>query len=118
MTRVRGVGGLFIRADDTTALRRWYADMLGLVDPPDGVWQQEAGPTVFAAFPRDSDHFPLDQRFMLNFRVDDLDALLAHLRGAGVTVLREEDQDGVGRFAWIVDPEGSRVELWQPEPGT
>jgi predicted enzyme related to lactoylglutathione lyase len=55
---------------------------------------------------------------MLNFRVDDLDAMLQHLRGSGVTVLREEDEDGIGRFAWIADPQGNRVELWQPAPGT
>ena len=118
MERVHGIGGVFLRADDTVGLRQWYADVLGVVDPPDGVWHQQAGPTVFAAFPRDSDHFPLDQQFMLNFRVDDLDATLLHLRSAGVTVLREEDEDGIGRFAWIADPEGNRVELWQPAPGT
>ena len=116
MERVSGVGGVFIRADDPDGLRRWYADVLGVVDPPDGVWRQEAGPTVFAGFPRDHDHFPPDQNVMLNFRVADLGAMLRQLRGAGVAVLREEDQDGVGRFAWVTDPEGNRVELWQPEP--
>jgi predicted enzyme related to lactoylglutathione lyase len=118
VARVNGLGGVFLRADDADGLRRWYADVLGVVDPPDGVWHQQAGPTVFAAFTRDSDHFPGDQQVMLNFRVDDLDALLRHLRDTGIAVLREEDQDGVGRFAWITDPEGNRVELWQPEPGT
>lgn len=114
MERVEGIGGVFVRADDTIGLRRWYADVLGVVDPPDGVWHQQGGPTVFAAFARDSGHFPLGQQIMLNFRVRDLDAMLRHLRSAGVTVLREEDEDGIGRFAWIADPEGNRVELWQP----
>ena len=116
MERVCGVGGVFIRADDPDGLRRWYADVLGVVDPPEGVWRQEAGPTVLAAFPRDNDHFPLDQRVMLNFRVADLGAMVRQLRGAGVEVLREEDQAGVGSFAWVADPEGNRVELWQPDP--
>jgi predicted enzyme related to lactoylglutathione lyase len=115
MERVCGVGGVFIRADETDRLRQWYADVLGVVDPPDGVWHQQAGPTVVAAFPRDSDYFPPGQQVMLNFRVADLDAMLAQLRGAGAAVLGEADQDGVGRFAWVADPEGNRVELWQPE---
>ena len=114
MERVSGLGGVFIRADDPTGLRQWYADVLGVVDPPGDVWRQQAGPTVFAAFPADNDHFPLDQRVMLNFRVADLAALLAQLRSTGVDVLREEEQEGVGRFAWLTDPEGNRVELWQP----
>lgn len=118
MERVHGVGGVFLRADDTIGLRRWYADVLGVVDPPDGVWRQQAGPTVVAAFPRDSDYFPPDQQVMLNFRVADLDALLQQLRDAGVPVLRQEDHDDIGRFAWVADPEGNHVELWQPAPDT
>ena len=118
MERVHGVGGVFIRADDTNGLRQWYADMLGVVDAPDGVWNQQAGPTVFASFPRDSDYFPPSQSVMLNFRVTDLDAMLQQLRNAGVAVLGEQDEDDVGRFAWVADPEGNRVELWQPAPGT
>ena len=114
MERVHGVGGVFIRADDTNGLRQWYADVLGVVDTPDGVWAQQAGPTVFASFPRDSDYFPLNQPVMLNFRVADLDAMVRQLRDAGVAVLGEQDEEGVGRFAWIADPEGNRVELWQP----
>ena len=116
MEGVCGLGGVFIRADDPNGLRQWYGDVLGVVDPPEGVWRQEAGPTVFAAFPRDNDHFPLDQHVMLNFRVADLGAMLQRLRSAGVAVLREEDQAGVGSFAWVTDPEGNRVELWQPVP--
>lgn len=114
---VHGIGGVFLRADDPDGLRRWYADVLGVVDGPDGAWRQQAGSTAFAAFPRDSDYFPPDQQVMLNFRVDDLAAVLDHVRGTGTAVLREEDAHGIGRFAWVTDPEGNRVELWQPEPG-
>lgn len=72
--------------------------------------RQEAGPTVFAPFLRDTDHFgSRDQRFMVNFRVRVLGEMLSRLR--------EEEEVGAGAFAWIVDPEGNRVELWQPEPG-
>ena len=114
--RVCGLGGVFLRADDPDGLRRWYAEVLGVVDPPEGVWCPDAGPTVFAAFPRDTDYFPPAQSVMLNFRVADLGVMLQQLRGAGVVVLGEEDQDGIGRFAWVADPEGNRVELWQPAP--
>ena len=114
MAQVTGVGGVFWRADDPDGLRDWYADVLGIVDPPGDVWQQEAGPTVLATFPRDSEHFGLDQQFMVNFRVRGLSDLLEQLRSRGVEVVREEHEDGVGEFAWILDPEGNRVELWQP----
>jgi catechol 2,3-dioxygenase-like lactoylglutathione lyase family enzyme len=112
---VTGVGGVFWRADDPQALRGWYADVLGIVDPPGDVWHQEAGPTVLATFPRDSEHFGLEQQFMVNFRVRDLTELLGQLRARGVEVLREEQADGIGEFAWIRDPEGNQIELWQPE---
>ncbi len=114
MARVTGIGGLFWRADDPEALRAWYADALGLVDPPGEVWRQDAGPTVLAPFPRSSDYFALEQQFMINLRVDGLVELLAELRRRGVEVLGEENQDGVGDFAWIRDPEGNRIELWEP----
>jgi len=114
LAQVTGVGGVFWRADDPEALRGWYADVLGIIDLPDGVWQQEAGPTVVATFARDSDYFGLDQQFMVNFRVRDLSGLLGQLRGRGVEVVREEAAEGIGEFAWILDPEGNRVELWQP----
>lgn len=114
LTQVTGIGGVFWRADGPEALRGWYAEALGIVDLPDGVWQQEAGPTVVATFARDSDHFGLDQQFMVNFRVRDLSGLLQQLRGRGVEVVREEAVEGIGKFAWILDPEGNRVELWQP----
>ena len=115
MERVVGIGGVFFRADNPEELREWYAENLGIVDPPDNVWSQEEGPTVFATFSRDTEYFgSREQAFMLNFRVADLDALLAQLRAAGIEVVGEEEQEGIGRFVWIVDPEGNRIELWEP----
>jgi predicted enzyme related to lactoylglutathione lyase len=114
---VNGIGGMFWRAGNPSTMRQWYADMLGVVDPPDGVWRQDAGPTVLAAFDRDSGYFPLDQQFMVNFRVAELTALLERLRANGVEIVGEQHEDGIGDFAWIVDPEGIRIELWEPAPG-
>lgn len=118
MEKVDGIGGVFFRSRDPESLRKWYADNLGIVDPTGGVWRQEAGPTVFAPFSRDTGYFGRpEQAFMLNFRVRDLGAMLRQLREAGVEVVGEQEQEGAGRFAWIVDPEGNRVELWEPLPG-
>ncbi|MFJ9241895.1 VOC family protein [Streptomyces sp. NPDC101776] len=116
MERVLGIGGHFMRAADPAALSAWYRDSLGLDTDEHGLWQQEAGPTVFAAFPADTDYFGSGtQQTMLNFRVRDLDAMLAQLRAKGAHVDAEtQDMDGVGRFGWVTDPEGNRIELWQP----
>lgn len=116
MERVLGIGGHFVRAEDPTALRDWYRDCLGLETDPHGLWQQDAGPTVFAAFEADTDYFgSRQQQTMLNFRVRDLDAMLAQLRARGAAVDDEtQEMDGVGRFGWVTDPEGTRIELWQP----
>ena len=116
MERVVGIGGHFIRADDPAALSAWYRDCLGLDVDENGLWRQEAGPTVFAAFESETDYFgSRSQQTMLNFRVRDLDAMLAQLRANGADVADEaQDMEGVGRFGWVTDPEGNRVELWQP----
>ncbi|MEV0738504.1 VOC family protein [Streptomyces sp. NPDC050549] len=116
MERVLGIGGHFMRATDPSALSVWYRDCLGLDTDEHGLWQQEAGPTVFAAFPADTDYFgSRTQQAMLNFRVRDLDAMLAQLRAEGADVDEEiQEMDGVGRFGWVTDPEGNRIELWQP----
>jgi predicted enzyme related to lactoylglutathione lyase len=115
MERVTGIGGYFVRASDPAALSAWYRDVLGLDLDEHGLWQPPAGPTVFAAFERSSDYFPVGQQTMLNFRVQDLDAMLAQLRAAGADVAEEtQDMDGVGRFGWASDPDGNRIELWQP----
>jgi predicted enzyme related to lactoylglutathione lyase len=112
--RVLGIGGYFLRAADPAALSAWYRDCLGL--DADEVWRQDAGPTVFATFASDTDYFGSpDQRSMVNFRVRDLDAMLAQLRTAGADVAEEtQDMEGIGRFGWVTDPEGNRIELWQP----
>ena len=116
MERVLGIGGHFMRAADPAALGAWYRECLGLDADEHGLWQQEAGPTVFAAFGSDTDHLgSRDQQTMLNLRVRDLDAMLAQLRAKGADVAAEtQDMEGVGRFGWVTDPEGNRIELWQP----
>lgn len=115
MERVLGIGGHFLRATRPEALRDWYRDCLGLVTDEHGQWHQQPGPTVFAAFDADTDHLgPPEQRCMLNFRVADLDAMLGQLRSAGADVQDEVQQlDGIGRFGWVTDPEGNRIELWE-----
>jgi predicted enzyme related to lactoylglutathione lyase len=116
MERVLGIGGYFIRSADPTALSSWYRDVLGLDVDDSGVWRQAPGKTVFATFESETDYFgSRGQQSMLNVRVRDLDAMLAQLRANGAAVATEtQDMDGVGRFGWVTDPDGNRVELWQP----
>jgi predicted enzyme related to lactoylglutathione lyase len=116
MERVVGIGGVFLRASDPAALNTWYRDCLGLDADEHGLWQQGAGPTVFAPFEHDTDYFgSRSQQVMLNFRVADLGAMLAQLRAMGADVAEDtQEMDGVGRFGWVTDPEGNRVELWEP----
>ena len=113
---VTGIGGLFFRAKDPKALGKWYADHLGVGDGQWGLWNQDAGMTVFSPFAADTDYFPADRQWMLNLRVDQLDALLDKLRAAGIeiTTKAEWDSPETGRFARIHDPEGNPVELWEP----
>jgi predicted enzyme related to lactoylglutathione lyase len=121
MARVTGIGGIFLRARDPEALGAWYARNLG-VPYADGfakmVWSVDTDPeacTVWAPFDEATSHFgPSPQQAMVNFRVDDLDGLLSDLAAAGVEVIPERSEDVTGRFAWIVDCEGNRVELWEP----
>jgi glyoxylase I family protein len=115
MAKAIGIGGVFFRADDPAALTEWYTKHLGL-DLSTGAWMQQAGPTVFAPFTRDTDYFGNDnQQWMLNFRVDDLGALISALNAADILVeTREEWDSEIGRFARIHDPEGNPVELWEP----
>jgi glyoxylase I family protein len=116
MARISGFGGFFFRSRNPEALARWYEDHLGIGSIASGEhWHQEAGPTVFAPFPADTDYFgPSDQAFMLNFRVDDLDTLIEHLRGTGTRIDPKRMDDPAGRFAWVYDPEGNKIELWEP----
>jgi predicted enzyme related to lactoylglutathione lyase len=116
MERVLGVGGYFMRAADPAALGAWYRDRLGLDADENGLWRQEAGPTVFATFESGTDYFgSRAQQTMPNVRARDLDAMLAQLRAKEADVATEtQDMEGAGRFGWVTDPEGNRVELWQP----
>lgn len=116
MEHVLGVGGYFMRTKDPAALGAWYRECLGLEADEMGLWQQEAGPTVFATFESETEYFGSHaQQTMVNFRVRDLDAMLAQLRSKGADVTDEiQEMEGVGRFGWVNDPEGNRIELWQP----
>lgn len=122
--RAIGIGGFFFRAKDPAALGRWYHDNLGIATYPPVVegepesWWQAAGPTVWAPFDADTDYFGRrDQQVMINLRVRDLDAMRDQLRAAGAVVLdATEVLERIGRFGWVEDPEGNRVELWEPAP--
>ena len=104
-----------MRARHPEALGAWYRDCLGLDADETGLWSQEAGPTVFATFESETEYFgSRTQQVMINFRVCDLDAMLTQLRAKGADVAAEaQDMEGVGRFGWVTDPEGNRIELWQ-----
>jgi glyoxylase I family protein len=116
--RVQGIGGVFFRARDPQSLARWYEQHLGI---PIEEWggsamRAEAGDvTVWSPFRDDTEYFgPGGQQLMVNYRVSDLDAMLEQLRAAGVRVDDNRHEDENGRFGWAVDPEGNRIELWQP----
>ena len=114
-----GIGGVFFRSRDPEALLGWYRTHLGMAAEDGYQWMQQAGPTVFMPFAHDTDYFPADRQWMLNFRVEALDALLDSLRAAGVEVKTDPawDSPETGRFARIHDPEGNPVELWEPPAG-
>ncbi|HEX2105824.1 MAG TPA: VOC family protein [Solirubrobacteraceae bacterium] len=119
MERVTGIGGFFFRAREPQALAIWYQERLGVKTVPEtyeeGPWRQQEGETVFAPFPQDSEMIgPPEHTWMINFRVDDLDAMVAQLRSAGETVDVDPERYPNGRFAELRDPEGNGVQLWQP----
>ena len=116
---VTGIGGLFFRARDPDALKQWYCEHLGVGCGDWGLWEQQAGTTVFSPFKADTDYFAADRQWMLNLRVDGLDELLARLGAAGVEAITKPEWDDptVGRFARIHDPEGNPIELWEPAGG-
>ena len=119
MAKVIGLGGIFFKSRDPDALRAWYAEHLGIEVNDYGAMfdedEQRPGCILWAPFAQDTTYFGSSgKEFMLNFRVDDLDALLAKLRAAEVQVDANVQADDNGRFGWIVDPEGTRIELWQP----
>ena len=112
MEKVLGIGGVFFKARDPQRLAAWYRDHLGLPVEPSQPDPQAR--IVWATFPADSDYLGSGgARFMVNYRVANLDRMLEQLRLADVTIEKTEDHE-YGRFAWITDPEGNRVELWQP----
>jgi len=124
MEKVSGIGGIFFKASDPKSLREWYRDTLGVpVDDYGGAsfeWREKDQPdtigmTIWSTFPSTSTYFdPTRAPFMVNYRVENLDAMLAQLREAGVTVDEKVDDSEYGRFGWATDPEGNRFELWQP----
>jgi predicted enzyme related to lactoylglutathione lyase len=119
MEKVTGIGGLFFRARDPKALAHWYLEHLGIALTPSGegdrVWEQEAGPTAFTPFPETSKYFGDPGKvWMVNFRVRDLDKMVAQLRTAGIEVNDPQSYPGIGHFARLHDPEGNPIELWQP----
>ena len=119
MENVTGFGGFFFRAEDPEALAAWYEQHLGISRVPGSYdvepWHQEAGPTVFAPFEKVTEYFGNAERpFMLNFRVRDLEAMIAQLEAAGIAVRRDPESYPNGSFAWLNDPDGNPIELWQP----
>ncbi|HKD35235.1 MAG TPA: VOC family protein [Pirellulales bacterium] len=127
MKRVTGIGGIFFKAENCKALAEWYERHLGIKPDAHGVvifrWREgqtdeRPGSTVWAVFGRETTYFePSKKDFMLNYRVDDLDAQLAELAKEGVTIDPRREDSEFGRFAWIMDPEGNRIELWEPPAG-
>jgi len=127
MKRVTGIGGIFFKSQNPKALSAWYKTHLGLdvqawggaafswkgPDNPEG-----NGTTVWSPFAADTNHFaPSASSFMINYRVDDLHALLAALRSEGVQVEEKVEESEYGKFGWVIDPDGNKVELWQPPAG-
>jgi catechol 2,3-dioxygenase-like lactoylglutathione lyase family enzyme len=131
--RVTGVGGVFFKAKDPKSLTRWYREHLGVdaalrpgqtaMEPATFTWRERDDPsrpatTTWAIFPDTTKYFtPGTASFMVNYRVGSLDRMLAQLRANGVPVEPRVSEEAAGRFAWLVDPEGNRVELWEPKPG-
>ena len=118
MQKVQGFGGFFFRAKNPEGLAKWYQDHLGINPAPTNMemepWVTESGVTVFSPFDADTDYFAADKTFMLNFRVADLDAMVAQLKSTDIEVSLESEMVGIGRFARIHDPEGNAIELWEP----
>lgn len=122
MKRVTGIGGIFFKAKDPEKLRAWYQKHLGLELDADGSVvfdcpeeQRKAAQTVWFLFPDDTKYFdPSSAPFMINYRVENLAGLLEQLRSEGVKVDERVEEYEYGRFGWVMDPEGNRIELWEP----
>jgi predicted enzyme related to lactoylglutathione lyase len=127
MRRVTGIGGIFFKAKDAPALQAWYKRHLGIdvqewggtaFTWTDAEGKPAAGTTIWSIGSAQGDHFaPSTATFMVNYRVDDLHALVKVLRDEGCNVLEKIDESEYGKFAWVIDPEGNKVELWQPPAG-
>jgi catechol 2,3-dioxygenase-like lactoylglutathione lyase family enzyme len=120
--RITGVGGIFVTSSDPKALAAWYRDVLGIaIEPWGGAILHDDTPghpsvLVWNALPLKSDYLaPSKRDFMIDFAVDDLDAFVARLKAKGVVILKQDDSDPSGKFAWILDPDGTKIELWQPK---
>lgn len=124
MKRVTGIGGIFLKTKDPDQLRKWYRTHLGVESNQDGAatfrWRKMDDPkterfTVWSPFPNDTDYFaPSNKPFMINFQVENLEELLAQLKSEGVEVDSRIEKYDYGKFGWIMDPEGNRIELWEP----
>lgn len=127
MKRVTGIGGIFFNARDPVSLRAWYKEHLGIdvqewggtaFDWTDGEGKPTAGTTIWSIGDASSDPFaPSKSSFMVNYRVDNVHALVAALRAEGCNVLEKIDESEYGKFAWVIDPEANKVELWEPPAG-
>jgi lactoylglutathione lyase len=123
--RIIGIGGVFFKSADHDQMRQWYSKHLGLTDKGQGVmlpWREHEEPqkervTVWTVFPATTKYFdPSTAPFMINYIVDDMDALLDRLKQEGVKIDPERMDESYGRFAWIYDLDGNKIELWQPLP--
>ena len=119
---ITGVGGVFVKSKDPKALAAWYRDVLGIsIESWGGAMLRYDAPghpemVVWNAFPQTGDYMaPSTREFMLNFAVDNMDAFIAKLEARGVKILKRDDSDPSGKFAWIMDPDGTKIELWQPK---
>ena len=121
--RILGIGGIFFKSADQQQMKDWYAKHLGLADSGHGVmlpWREKDNPeneqmTIWSIFPATTTYLePSQASFMVNYIVDDLDALLERLEKAGVQIDPKRQDESYGRFAWIFDPDGNKIELWQP----
>jgi len=125
--RILGIGGVFFKSANRDQMREWYSTHLGLADKGGGAmlpWREHGDPqkehvTVWTIFPSSTNYFdPGHAPFMVNYIVDDLDALLDRLQQEGVKIDAKRMNESYGRFAWIYDPDGNKIELWQPTSGT
>ena len=122
MEKVTGIGGVFVKANDPARLQQWYQENLGVPVGEDGLtqfhWREADAPellgqTVWSLFPQEDTYFePSRSSWMINYRVGNLDRMLEQLRSAGVVILAEMSED-YGKFAWVLDPEGNKIELWE-----